>query len=159
MMRWIPLSCVWLVTGALFASAQSQTCDGRTERRLDQEYYLALTDRVYVYVPDIPSTGSSGWQAFRLLILTGNYRKPFLLQSAPLKERDFATFLRSRSDLRQAFISIPAGTVRLATGTATLGSARVQDGERTGNVTIRVTRVVPMRGGTDNLFLICSVSR
>ena len=41
------------------------TCDGRTEQRLDQESYVAMTDRVYVYAPDIEILGAAeGWRPF-----------------------------------------------------------------------------------------------
>jgi hypothetical protein len=77
-----------LVTGILVvafgARAYGQACDGRTEQRLDQENYLALTDRVYVYAPDISSAGG-GWQSFNLRILSGMYRKPMLLAKAYMR--------------------------------------------------------------------------
>jgi hypothetical protein len=150
------MGCVALLAAsALPGHGQTSVCDGKTERRLNQEYYLGLTDRVYVHAPDISSTGSGGWQAFSLRVLTGTYRKPFLVASALLKEKDLETFLRSRRDLSQTFIAVPASNA--LKGAANLGFATVRDGERTALVTIRVTQVVPVNGGVDHAYLICSV--
>jgi hypothetical protein len=147
-----------LVVGAFAAPAGAQTqCDGRSEQRVDQENYLALSDRVYIYVPDISSTGSSGgWQSFNVRVLSGTYRKPLLLTKAFMKENDLQSLLSTRRDIRQSILSVPAYDPRRGAKPALTASAAVRNGERPGTITVRVTRVVPVSGGVDHLFIVCS---
>src|SRR5215207_4138045 len=135
----------------------AQTCDGRTEFRLDQENYLAVTDRVYVYAPDINSLGKTGgWQPFNVNVLVGTYRKPFLLPKALLKENDLKGLLARRQDITASVLTV-AGSGQASSGKAPQASpVSVKDGERPVTITIRVTRVVPVSGGTDHLFLTCT---
>ncbi len=151
-----------LASAALIAihplGVQAQTCDGKTERRLDQEHYLALTDRVYAHAPDINSFGQSGgWQAFNLNVLVGTYRKPFLLPSALLKESDLKALLARRPDITTSVLKV-SGADRNAAAKAGPQAAAitVKDGEKPVSITVRVTRVVPVSGGTDHLFLTCT---
>ena len=81
-------------------------CDGRTEHRVDQETYVGLTDRVFVYVPDIKSAGAKGWQPFTLYVLMSDYRRPLLLDRAMLNERDFKQILASRNDIRTTAMAV-----------------------------------------------------
>jgi len=155
-LRSIAIAVFFVVVSAMRADAQ--TCDGRTELRIDQENYLALTDRVYVYVPDIASLGSSGgWQAFNVRLLSSRYRKPLLLSRAFLKEKDLQSVLSSRRDIRQATIAVPGFDPRKSR-TPDLGvPAALPNGEKPGSITVRVSRIVPVSRGTDHLFVVCSV--
>lgn len=139
------------------AAIQGQTCDGRTEQRLEQESYIALTDRVYVHAPDVPATSSGGWQPFDLRVLVGSYRAPLLLPRGLLKPADLATLLSSRPDIKVMSLSIP-GHDGAGRGPSLQAAVTVPDGERPRKITIRATRVVAVSGGTDHLFLVCTAA-
>jgi hypothetical protein len=154
----VAIAC--LLTVSIAARVQAQSCDGRTEQRVDQENYLALNDRVYVYVPDINSLGSSGgWQSFTVRVLSGIYRKPLLLARAYMKENDLQSLLSTRRDIRQTPITVLGFDPRKGGRPAINASATVKDGERAGTITVRVTRVVPVSKGVDHLFVVCSTGK
>ncbi len=138
------------------ADAQAPSCDGRTEVRVDQETYFALTDRVYMYVPDIDSS-AGGWQAFTVRVLSTRYRKPMLLTKGFMKEKDVVRLLSTRSDMRTTPLAVPAHDPRRSSKAPALtASASVPNGEKTGTVTVRVSRVVPVSVGTDHIFIVCA---
>jgi hypothetical protein len=152
-------SIALLLVATTGAPLQAQTCDGRREQRVDQETYLALTDRVYVYAPDISSSSNGGWAAVRLRVLAATYRKPMLLARAFMKEKDLQSLVKGRRDIRVVDLPVPAFDPRGAR-TPGLGSpVTIKDGERAGNITVRVTRVVPVSKGTDHLFVVCTPGR
>ena len=142
-------------------AVQTQLCDGRTEHRLDQEHYLGLTDRVYVYAPDINSLGGSGgWQPFSLRILISEYRAPLLVAKGFLKEGDVTALLAGRRDIRQTLLAIPGFDPKSSSkATPQPVQITVKNGERPATVTIRVARVVPVSGGTDHVILVCTPGR
>ena len=139
---------------------QTQLCDGKTEHRVDQEQYLGVTDRVYVYTPDINSLGKSGgWDPFSVRILVGEYRTPLLIPKGFLKERDLQALLASRRDIKQAVLAVPGFDPRRSKATPQPVQTTVKNGERPATITIRIARVVPISGGTDHLFLVCTAGR
>ena len=139
---------------------QAQLCDGRTEHRVDQEQYLGVTDRVYVYAPDINSLGKSGgWDSFSVRILIGEYRTPLLIPKGFLKERDLQVLLASRRDIKQTVLQVPGFDPRRSKATPPPVQATVKNGEKPGTITIRIARVVPVSGGTDHVFLVCTGGR
>ena len=141
----------------LSAVAQAQTCDGRTEQRLEGESYIALTDRVYVYAPDVQSRGTSGgWQPFVLRVLVSPYRAPLLLPRGLLKAADLQTLLSSRPDIKVSTLSVPGHDPAAGKGPSLEATVSVSDGERPGRITIRAARVVPSSSGADHLFVVCT---
>jgi hypothetical protein len=139
--------------------AQAQSCDGRAEQRLDQESYVALTDRVYVYAPDIESLGTSGgWRRFELRVLVGTYRAPLLLPKGFLKQNDLQTLLTTRPDIKVSMLSVAGHDPKAGKGPSVNAVLTVNDGERQRTITIRATRVVPVSNGTDHIFLVCTPS-
>ncbi len=141
------------------AQAQAQTCDGRTDQRLDQESYVALTDRVYVYAPDIQSLGTSGgWRPFELRVLVSAYRPPLLLPKGFLKQTDLQTLLATRPDIKVSVLSVAGYDPKAGKGPSVNAVLTANDGERPRTVTIRIARVVPVSNGTDHLFLVCTRS-
>lgn len=149
-----------VLTAALaghLAARQGQTCDGRSEQRLDQESYISLTDRVYVYAPDVQSLGASGgWQPFDLRVLVGSYRAPLLLPRGLLKGADLQTLLGSRPDIKVSTLSVAGYDPRAGKGPSFDAVVTVPDGERPRRITIKASRVVPSSNGTDHLFLVCT---
>jgi hypothetical protein len=140
------------------AATPPQTCDGRTEQRLDQESYISLTDRVYVYAPDVQSTGGGrGWQRFDLRVLVATYRAPLLLPRGLLKPGDLQKLLSTRPDIKVTTLAVP-GHDTGAGKNPSFDSVAVADGERPRRITIRPTRVVPASSGPTHLFLVCSTS-
>jgi hypothetical protein len=145
---------------AISVRAQTSSCDGRTDQRVAQETYLALTDRVYVYVPDIRSRGATGgWEAFTVRLFSGMYRKPLLLSKAYLKERDLDSLLSTRRDIKTVPLGVPAFDAKSGKAPALTNSASIANGERGGAITVRVTRVFPASGGTDSLTIVCSTAK
>ena len=141
------------------AQAQAQTCDGRTEQRLDQESYVAMTDRVYVYAPDIEALGAAGgWRPFQLRVLVSAYRAPLLLPKGFLKQSDLQTLLATRPDIKVSTLSVAGYDPKAGKGPSINAVLTANDGERPRTLTIRVSRVVPGSNGTDHLFLVCTAS-
>lgn len=158
-LRTICRAVLTFVVAVLAVQAEAQTCDGRTEQRLDQESYVALTDRVYVYAPDIDSLSiSGGWRQFDLHVLVGTFRTPFLLPKGFLKQGDLQTLLASRRDIKVSTLSVAAYDPKAGKGPSVNAVLPVNDGERQRTISIRVTRVVPVSKGTDHIFLVCTSS-
>ena len=162
MTRRAGVALVALMLAAFAARPQAQqACDGRTELRVDQENYVALTDRVYVYAPDIASLGASGgWQPFTLRVLSSSYRKPLLLSRGFMKEKDLLALLATRRDVRQSAVAVPGFDPKKSSKAPVLtATATVPNGEKGGTITVRVSRVAPVSRGTDQVFVVCTLGR
>lgn len=117
-----------------------------------------LTDRVYVWAPDVNSTGSTGWEPFEVRVIIGRYRKPLLLRSSLLRESDLVKALSGQRDVETVKFKVQGS--RTGRGGSSLGELTVRNGERSDSITIRITKVVPVRGRSgDHLYLSCSMAR
>jgi hypothetical protein len=119
--------------------------------RVDQRTYQALEDRLFVYVGDIGSTKSRGWSPFTVRVLVGTYRRPFLSSKGTLNEASLDKLLAERRDIMQERLSV-SGYEPKTSKKKTLGvPVTVKVDGRV--ISVRVTDVVPVGGGTDHLYV------
>lgn len=139
-----------VVTNAPEALAQ---CPPNAPIRVDQETYQRIGDKTFVYVEDINSNGVDGWSPFRVLVVTGLYREPFVLTKGFMRGKDVETLLKGRTDLVQQTIAVPGYDVKKSNAKS-LGPA-VEAKTAKGRLKVRVTDVKPVRGfrSIDYLFL------
>lgn len=143
-----------IVGVALGTSAEALAqCPPSAPTRVDQETYQRIGDKTFVYVDDINSNGADGWSAFRVLVVTGLYREPFVLSKGFMRGKDVDTLLKGRTDLVQQTIAVPAYDAKKSK-TKTFGPP-VDAKTTKGMLRVRVTDVKPVRGfrSIDYLFL------
>ncbi len=142
---------VGVVCLAQAATAAAQRCPSGKEVRLGQETYAALNTRVFVYADRIEPSGSSGWKPFSVRVLTGEYRRPFLLSKGFMREADLRKLLGGRSDITQTVLVVEGAGPRWRPGAATVS-------DRGQPITIQVARVEPPgRGGGAVVLSVCGI--
>ena len=140
-------------------SGQPQKCQPLPQQVVDQETYLGLSDRTYVYVPRIESAGTTGWKPFTIRVLVGSFRRPFLLPKAFMKEADLLKLMSSRSDIRQSSLNVPGSDPKKAATSSPNVSVTVPDGNTPSRLTIRVARVVSGGYGARSVALDVCVTK
>lgn len=129
-------------------------CPPNAPIRVDQETYQRIGDKTFVYVEDINSNGTDGWSPFRVLVVSGLYRDPFVLAKGFMRRGDVDTLFKGRADVVQQPIAVPGYDPKKTKGTPTFGPT-VDVKTAKGVMKVRVTGVRPVRGfrSVDYLFL------
>lgn len=140
-----------LAVGPPPAAAQ---CPPNPPTRVDQETYLRIADKTFVYVDDINSNGTDGWSPFRVLVVTGLYRDPFVLAKGFMRRGDVEALFKGRSDVVQQTIAVPGHDAKKTKAKPTFGPTLDVKTSK-GVLKVRVTDVRPVRGfrSIDYLFL------
>ena len=142
-----------LLSSVLASSAWAQ-CKQPQKLRVDQENYQLLTDKAYAYVEDINSEGTTGWGAFKVRILYGQYGNPFTLTKGFMRSGDVDKTIARRKDVSVQLIEVPAYDPKKS---SQKNFGRTVSIKLSGNktLTVRVSDVQPVRGigRTDYLFL------
>jgi hypothetical protein len=114
--------------------------------RVDQETYVSVSERVYVYVPMIDGTSRTS-NSFTMRVLIGHYGRPFLLRQGFMRESDVDKLLAEHRDIRQYTLRV-SGYSRQPAGSA---SSVPKSYDVDGTLTIRVLAVSDSdRNGSNN---------
>ena len=151
-----------LAVGALLLALQTPTeaQDGRNCRELTvaEENYVAVTERVYLYVGNIDLTGpSGGWWPFSIWALAGQYRSPFLLAKGSLKQGDVQRLLAGRPDITQTILNVGGFTRGRGRSAASVFGQAKEIAGASPRMTFRMARIHPIFGGKNSVFLeVCN---
>jgi len=122
------------------APASAQKCQDLV---VQEQWYQSVNELVYLYAGEIASSGPGRYSPFRLRVLVGSYRAPFLLPGAHMREPDLAKLLKSRPDITQLTLDV---------GNPLSGAVKPVSSAK-GRVTVRVLKVTAARGGTDSVVV------
>ena len=113
--------------------------------RVDQESYGAVSELVYIYVPNVDKS-AGGWNSFTVRVLVGEYRRPLLLKQGFMREADVNKLLSEHREITQYPLQVAGYIPKGAPGTKPPPSPPVgfkSDGQ---SITIKVVRVVLAAG-------------
>jgi hypothetical protein len=129
-----------LVVLLLPAPASAQKCQDLT---VQEQWYQSINELVYLYAGEIASGGPGRYTPFRLRVLVGTYRPPFLLPRAHMREPDLNALLQSRPDITQSTLDV---------GNPLTGAVTPVSYAK-GRVTVRVLKVTTTPGGADSVVV------